>query len=72
VSNDSEWKNAIQNWTEGKIDTILISTWNEYPERTAIEPHYDNTSYNPDPYLLYNTTKDYINQIHQLGAKFDV
>lgn len=62
----------IQNWTEGKIDTILISTWNEYPERMAIAPirtiHHTILTH----ILLYNTTKDYINQIHQLGAKFGV
>ena len=65
---DREWENAIQLWKDGKIDTILISTWNEYPERTAIEPHIDATAINHDPYLLYNKTKDYINQIQQLAA----
>jgi hypothetical protein len=63
---DREWENAIQLFKEGKIDTILITSWNEYPERTVIEPHFDATAYNQDPYFLYNKTKDYINQIHQL------
>ena len=65
---DQEWKNAIQLWKDGKIDTIIITSWNEYVERTEIEPHYDKTANNTDPYFLYNKTKDYINQIQQLTA----
>jgi hypothetical protein len=64
---DNEWQNAIQLWQDGKIDTIMITSWNEYPERTAIEPHYDATASNQDPYYLYNMTKDYIKQVHLLG-----
>jgi len=63
---DKEWENAIQLLKERKIDTILITSWNEYPERTAIEPHYDATAPNLDPYFLYNKTRDYINQIKLL------
>ena len=65
---DNEWTNAIELWKQGKIDIILISSWNEYPERTAIEPHYDATSSNTDPYFLYNKTHSYISQIRQLAA----
>lgn len=64
---DREWENATQLWKEGKIDTILITSWNEYPERTAIEPHYDATAINNDPNFLYTKTKYYINQIHQIA-----
>jgi hypothetical protein len=60
---DKEWENASQLWKEGKVDIILITSWNEYAERTAIEPHYDATSTNPDPFFLYDQTKYYINQI---------
>jgi hypothetical protein len=62
-----EWQKAIQLWKDGKIDTIMITSWNEYKERTEIEPHYDGTAANKDPYLLYNETKDFINQIQQLA-----
>ena len=58
---NQEWQKAVQLWKDGKIDTIMITSWNEYPERTAIEPHYDNTSVNQDPYFLYNQTRAYIN-----------
>jgi len=49
--------------SENRIDYVTITSWNEYPERTAIEPHYDVTANNKDPYFLYNTTKEYIQQI---------
>jgi hypothetical protein len=61
---DREWENAIQLWKDGRIDTILISTWNEFPERTAIEPHYDATAANQSKSFLYDKTKYYINSIH--------
>jgi hypothetical protein len=60
---DQEWKNATKLWKEEKIDTILITSWNEYPERTAIEPHYNPNATNPDPWFLYNKSKHYIEQI---------
>ena len=62
---DTEWENAIQLWKDGKINTILISTWNEFPERTAIEPHIDATASNQSTHFLYDKTKYYINQIQQ-------
>lgn len=62
---DNEWNNAIQQWRQGKIDTILISSWNEYPERTAIEPHYDTTASNQSTHYLYDKTKYYIDQLQQ-------
>ncbi len=61
---DEEWKNAIRLWQEGKVDTIMITSWNEYPERTAIEPQKDKTAPSRDPYYLYNLTKEYIRQVH--------
>ncbi len=62
---DKEWETAIKLWQEGKIDTILISTWNEYFERTEIEPHFDATAENKNPYLLYQQTRDYINKFNE-------
>jgi hypothetical protein len=60
---DQEWTNATLLWNEGKSDTIMISSWNEYVERTEIEPHYDATAINQSTNFLYDKTKYYINQI---------
>ena len=59
---DEQWENAINLLKEEKITTITITSWNEYPERTAIEPHYDATANKPDPSFLYNKTMDYIRE----------
>jgi len=62
---DQEWKNAIQLWKDRKINTIMITSWNEYPERTEIEPHIDAnaTAYVNATYYLYNKTQYYISQV---------
>jgi len=60
-----QWEKAINLAKENKIDIITITSWNEYVERTAIEPHYDYTAWNPDPYYLYNMTKNFINELRE-------
>lgn len=60
---DLEWERAIQLVRERRIDTIMITSWNEYVERTEIEPHYDGTTCIHDPAFLYNKTKNYIRQL---------
>jgi hypothetical protein len=64
---DQQWQKALSYIKQDAVDFITITTWNEYPERTAIEPHYDATAFNQDPYYLYYKTKDYISQVHQLS-----
>jgi hypothetical protein len=66
---DNEWNQAIELWRQGKIQTILIYSWNEYVERSAIEPHNDGTSVYPDPFYLYSKTESYIAEIRQQAAK---
>jgi hypothetical protein len=66
---DCEWQKAIQLWQQGQVKTILISSWNEYYERTAIEPHFDATAVNEDPYFLYNKTETYIDQLRHLSEQ---
>ncbi|MEM2098639.1 MAG: hypothetical protein QXU99_02685 [Candidatus Bathyarchaeia archaeon] len=61
-----QWENALNLTREGELDFIIITSWNEYPERTAIGPHYDATASNSDPYYLFNKTKNYIMQLHAL------
>jgi hypothetical protein len=63
---DIEWENAINLLKEGKINTITITSWNEYPERTAIEPHLDATAENLDPWYLYLKTKTYIMEARKI------
>ena len=58
-----QWERAVNLAQEGKIDIITITSWNEFPERTAIEPHYDSTASNRDSYYLFKLTKNYILQL---------
>ncbi len=60
----SQWDRAIDLASKGLVIWITIATWNEYSERTEIEPHYDNTAYTMDPYYLYNLTKQYVAVLH--------
>lgn len=57
---DEQWKRAIDYVRKGVVDVITICSWNEYPERTAIEPHWDADAYDHNPYFLYIKTKKYI------------
>jgi hypothetical protein len=66
---DNQWKRAIDYVRKGVVDVITICSWNEYPERTAIEPHWDADAYNHNPYFLYVKTKNYIQQLR--GAPVD-
>jgi len=61
-----EWQYALHLARTNSIDVITISCWNEYAERTAIEPHLDATAINKDPFYLYNLTKDYISELKGL------
>jgi hypothetical protein len=62
-----QWQKALSYAKQNTIDFITITTWNEYPERTEIEPHYDATASDHDPYYLYNKTKEYISQVRLLS-----
>ena len=57
-TNDAQWENAISLFKEEKITKITITSWNEFPERTAIEHHHDAVAKNPDPGFF--TTKQEI------------
>jgi hypothetical protein len=57
---DKGWQRAISLTRSNAIDVVTICSWNEYPERTAIEPHWDADAYDHNPYFLYNKTKQYI------------
>ncbi len=70
-----EWNYVIKN--KDKVKMVLIYSWNEYHERSAIEPHYDYTTGKSQHYLL-NPTKYCIKQfkeyrtpqyMHDLGLR---
>jgi hypothetical protein len=58
---DKQWGRAINLAREGKVNIVMIISWNEFPERTFTEPAVDSTSYSEDPYLLFKKTREYIN-----------
>ena len=62
----AQWERALNFSRRGMVDFVNIATWNEYPERTMIEPHFDNTAVHTDPYYLYNMTRDYIAELKGL------
>ena len=55
-----QWEYILAN--RDKINFITIYSWNEYHERSMIEPHIDATA-NTSPYYLYNLTKQYIEKL---------
>ena len=57
---DEQWQTAINSAKEGKVKIVTIATWNEYAERTQIEPTNDTTSFTSSPYYLYERTRMYI------------
>jgi len=64
------WEKALEYAKNGLVEVITISTWNEYPERTMIEPHWDSSAKEEygDPFYLYNVTKSYIQKLHALDV----
>ena len=67
---DEQWSKVIYLAKEGKVNIVTITSWNEYAERTAIEPHWDKTAFDSDPYFLYNKTKEYINILKSIFTFF--
>jgi hypothetical protein len=55
-----EWNYVLNN--TNRVNMVLIYSWNEYHERSAIEPHYDNTS-SVSPFYLLNLTKYFVTKL---------
>lgn len=66
---EEQWARAIEYSSNHSVDIVTITSWNEYPERTAIEPHYDSTAADRDPYLLFSKTQDYIAQLKGISTQ---
>lgn len=59
-----QWSNVISLAKQGKVNIVTISTWNEYHERTQIEPCVDMTSaYEQNVDYILEKTKSYIEQL---------
>lgn len=56
---DATWQKALHCVKTGRAEVITIQCWNEYAERSNIEPHVDGTA-NVDNFYLYRKTKEYI------------
>jgi len=63
---DQQWNTAIDLARKGKVNYVAIITWNEYGERTQIEPSKDATYKQTEYFFMYNKTKVYINMIKSI------
>ncbi len=62
-----QWEHALNLTESNAVDFVTITSWNEYPERTAIEPHRDATASSSDEYYLYHQTQAYIAELKSLN-----
>ena len=66
---DQQWQTVLNYAKKGQVKIVTITSWNEYAERTQIEPAFDNATVSPNspqttnPFYLYNKTRDYIKQL---------
>jgi hypothetical protein len=57
----NEWNQVLNYARNGQVNYVLIYSWNEYHERSQIEPCFDKTSAHANnPYYLLNQTKEYV------------
>ena len=63
---DAQWNKAISEVKQGKVKIITIISWNEFAERTQIEPTYDVTSAFKDPFYLFDKTQTYIEEVNEI------
>lgn len=61
---DAQWSKAISEVKQGNVKIITIISWNEYLERSQIEPTYDTTSaFKENPFYLFEKTQSYIENV---------
>ncbi|GBF08765.1 hypothetical protein apy_04900 [Aeropyrum pernix] len=53
-----QWEWVLRNLD--RVRLVAVYSWNEYHERSMIEPHRDATAVNPDPYYVYKVTMNYV------------
>lgn len=57
-----QWERVLSEAWMGNIDVVTVATWNEWHERTSIEPHFRNGC-DVSFFHAYNLTKDYIHRL---------
>jgi len=68
---DAEWNTAIAQAEQGNVKIVTIYSWNEFHERSQIEPCIDGTSYKPENTTLnLEKTRYYISQIKSEGPPY--
>lgn len=60
-----EWDYALEEVCKNTTDLITIASWNEFPERTAIEPHIRNGCNFSSSYA-YDLTQDYLEKLRAI------
>jgi len=70
---DYQWKEVLSNASAGKVQYVGIATWNDFTERTQIEPCYDNTSaYKDYPFFLLDKTRYYTSQLRIISLQVQI
>jgi hypothetical protein len=70
---DYQWKEVLSNASAGKVQYVGIATWNDFTERTQIEPCWDNTSaYNDYPFFLLDKTRYYTSQLRIISLQMQI
>lgn len=64
---EKEWDYALGEVEKGNVDVMTVCSFNEFAERTAIEPHMRNGCSAPPDYA-YNLTRSYIVKLRNLEA----
>ncbi|WP_232502303.1 hypothetical protein [Aeropyrum camini] len=62
----TQWEWVLNNLD--KVRLVAVYSWNEYHERSMVEPHVDATAVNSDPYYLYKLTMDYTSRLEAGGG----
>jgi hypothetical protein len=65
---DNQWNYVLNN--KDKIKFVLIYSWNEYHERSQIEPCYQSFNQSFDPYYCYDKTLNYTNQLETASSSW--
>jgi prefoldin subunit 5 len=67
---DKQWKEVLANASSGHVKYVAIATWNDFTERTQIEPCYDNTStYGDYSTFLLDKTRYYTSQLRCISLQ---